>query len=134
MVLLSLRIRSIGSSVRLLGRFKVPWRVLKSLGRFNPGISRLTSHSEPTVGALAVGSSPSTITSNGDPLTGLPLLVTSITCCPGSVGVNSKARVLSGLQLHGISSTLRRKLCKKRMVKTNGNRLNCIQENRNEPQ
>ena len=74
MVLLSLRISFKGSSVRLLGRFNEPSKYLKSRGKFNPGMSRLTSHSEPTVGAFAAGSSPSTMTSNGDPLTGRPTM------------------------------------------------------------
>jgi len=53
-----------------------------------------------------MGSSSPTITVNGLPSTGFPFFVTSIICLPGSSGVNSNPRLLSGVEIHSIGSFL----------------------------
>ena len=85
------------------GRVKVASKSFKSCGKSTPGMSRPRSHFSPTVG---FDSGLPTKTSNGLPLTGRPRFLTSIKCFPGSSGVNSNPKLLSGVHVHSSGSFL----------------------------
>jgi len=77
-----------------LGVVTTPLRSLRSRGRLRPlGQSLAAVRGSPALGRFP-GSSHRI--GNGDPGIGFPSFVTSTTCCPGSMGVNSTASEPSG--------------------------------------
>ena len=75
----------IGSSVSESGRFRVDLILLKSAGKFKPGMSRWQSHGLPTA---FTASAASTMTAKGLPGTSSPDFFTRTRCSPGSIGTN----------------------------------------------